>query len=64
MYAMTAARMFLPASSCALIVDKGEDVPKAFDERLRAMGEEMLWSRNCNGNSTRALNIYSGRRIG
>ncbi|ORX34975.1 Ribokinase-like protein [Kockovaella imperatae] len=63
-YAMTAARMFLPPSKCALVVDQGQDFPLDFKDQLMSMGEDMFWFRECQGASTRALNMYSGRRIG
>jgi hypothetical protein len=64
MPAMTAARMFLPPTHCGLIVDKGDDFPDVFKDRLVAMGKEMVWFRRREGPTTRALNIYSGSEIG
>ena len=61
---MVAARMFLPASRCAMIVDEGEDFPDRFKKKLLAFGQEMIWFRKRSGKTTRALNIYTGPSIG
>jgi hypothetical protein len=56
--------MFLPPKHCALIVDHGTDFPPEFVAELKAFGEEMTWFRPRQDKTTRALNIYSGSRIG
>lgn len=61
---MVAARMFLPAEHCALIVDQGTDFPAHYVAELKRFGEDMTWLRPREGKTTRALNIYSGSRIG
>jgi len=61
---MTAARLFLPPSSCGLIVDRGDDFPRQFTEKLESLGREMICFRLRAGKTTRALNIYSGTKIG
>lgn len=61
---MTAARHFLPATHCGLLVDTGDDFPDAFRKELKELGEEMIWFRPREGKTTRALNIYSGTKIG
>ncbi|ORY22988.1 Ribokinase-like protein [Naematelia encephala] len=63
-FAMTAARLFLPPSSCSLLVDKGADFPPQFERQLREFGYDMVWFRPRSGPTTRAVNIYSGTRIG
>ncbi|WRT63515.1 uncharacterized protein IL334_000420 [Kwoniella shivajii] len=63
-FAMTAARMFLPPTQCGLLVDRGDDFPDTFTEILEGFGKEMIWFRPRKGKTTRALNIYSGRKIG
>ena len=56
--------MFLPPERCGLIIDKGEDFPPAFEKQILSMGTDMTWFRPRNGKTSRALNIYSGTRIG
>ncbi|WVQ93903.1 hypothetical protein IAU59_000981 [Kwoniella sp. CBS 9459] len=63
-FAMTAARIFLPPTSCALLVDKGPDFPTGMARNLEELGEGMVWFRKREGKTTRALNIYSGGKIG
>ncbi|RSH89473.1 hypothetical protein EHS25_002022 [Saitozyma podzolica] len=63
-HAMTAARLFLPPSHCALLVDRGDDFPQHFADQLEALGADMVWFRRRDGKTTRALNIYSGTAIG
>lgn len=62
--AMVAARQFLPPTHCSLLIDKGDDFPERFVHDLKSLGNEMVWFRDREGRTTRALNIYSGRRIG
>jgi hypothetical protein len=62
--AMTAARQFLPPTHCSLLVDKGYDFPPEFALELHSLGEEMIWFRERKGKTTRAVNIYSGHKIG
>ncbi|ODO00263.1 hypothetical protein I350_06892 [Cryptococcus amylolentus CBS 6273] len=62
--AMIAARQFLPSSHVGLLVDKGSDFPPRFTEDLERLGKDMIWFRHRDGPTTRALNIYSGRKIG
>lgn len=61
---MIAARIFLPASRCSLIVDEGTDFPDKFRDELSTFGKEMIWLRKREQRTTRALNIYSGSIIG
>lgn len=61
---MIAARQFLPPTHCSLLIDKGDDFPERFVHDLKSLGNEMVWFRHREGMTTRALNIYSGRRIG
>nr|XP_019014375.1 uncharacterized protein I206_00457 [Kwoniella pini CBS 10737]OCF53156.1 hypothetical protein I206_00457 [Kwoniella pini CBS 10737] len=61
---MISARMFLPPKQCGLIIDKGYDFPQKFINTLKNYGEEMIWFRNRPDKTTRALNIYSGSKIG
>ncbi|WWC97231.1 hypothetical protein V866_004110 [Kwoniella sp. B9012] len=63
-FAMISSRMFLPPSRCGLIVDKGDDFPSRFTVILKGYGREMIWYRKRKGKTTRALNIYSGGKIG
>ncbi|OWT37613.1 hypothetical protein C362_04631 [Cryptococcus neoformans Bt1] len=63
-FAMIAARQFLPPSHCSLLVDKGEDFSDKFVHDLESLGKEMVWFRHREGKTTRALNVYSGRQIG
>ncbi|WVF66282.1 hypothetical protein IAT40_001022 [Kwoniella sp. CBS 6097] len=63
-FAMTAARIFLPPTSCALLVDRGSDFPSEMAHVLEGLGDEMVWFRERQGKTTRALNIYSGGKIG
>lgn len=62
--AIVCARIFLPAKHCGLIIDVGTDFPKAFKDELSSFGHEMIWFRDREGLTTRALNIYSGHSIG
>ena len=62
--AMTAARHFLPPSHCSLLVDAGDDFSPRFRAELEGLGEGMTWFRHREGKTTRALNIYSGSKIG
>ncbi|KIR69343.1 hypothetical protein I314_00453 [Cryptococcus bacillisporus CA1873] len=62
--AMVAARQFLPPTHCSLLIDKGDDFPERFVHDLKSLGNEMVWFRHREGRTTRALNIYSGQRIG
>jgi hypothetical protein len=62
--AMTAARLFLPPANCGLIVDRGIDFPNRFARELEALGDEMMFYRSRQGDTTRALNSYSGSKIG
>lgn len=59
---MCAARLFLPPSHIGFIVDCGTDFPTHFRERLESLGIAQFRSRD--GLTTRALNIYSGQKIG
>nr|ODO01320.1 hypothetical protein L204_02048 [Cryptococcus depauperatus CBS 7855] len=61
---MVAARQFLLPAHCGIVVDQGTDFPQAFVDELERLGKEMIWLRRRNGKTTRALNIYSGHRIG
>ncbi|WVQ72340.1 hypothetical protein IAR50_001891 [Cryptococcus sp. DSM 104548] len=63
-FAMVAARQFLPPSHVGLLVDKGSDFPQAFVQDLEKLGKDMIWFRHRDGPTTRALNIYSGQKIG
>ncbi|WWC85671.1 uncharacterized protein L201_000537 [Kwoniella dendrophila CBS 6074] len=63
-FAMISARMFLPSTHCGLLVDRGDDFPDSFTETLTNFGEDMVWYRPREGKTTRALNIYSGNKIG
>ncbi|OCF71347.1 hypothetical protein I204_07974 [Kwoniella mangroviensis CBS 8886] len=56
--------MFLPPSQCGLIVDRGDDFPSKFTNILKGYDKEMIWFRPRKGKTTRALNIYSGGKIG
>ncbi|WWD22808.1 hypothetical protein CI109_107302 [Kwoniella shandongensis] len=58
------ARAFLPPTHCGLIVDRGDDFPEQFARDLESFGSEMVWFRHRTGKTTRALNMYSGHRIG
>jgi hypothetical protein len=60
---MAAARMFLPPKYVGYIADVGRDFPPEFRAALENLGE-MVWFRERKGNTTRALNQYSGARIG
>lgn len=60
---MAAARMFLPAAHVGYIVDVGDDFPPEFRRTLEGLGD-MVWFRPRKGNTTRALNQYSGAVIG
>ncbi|BEJ05958.1 hypothetical protein CcaverHIS641_0304800 [Cutaneotrichosporon cavernicola] len=62
LYATVAARQFLPASNVGFIADVGPDFPPAFRQQLEGLGE-MVYFRSRDV-TTRALNIYSGSRIG
>ncbi|WVQ82609.1 hypothetical protein IAT38_004740 [Cryptococcus sp. DSM 104549] len=62
--AMIAARQFLPPTHCGLLVDRGDDFPERFARDLESLGKDMIWFRPREGKTTRALNIYSGQRIG
>ena len=64
MTAMIAARQFLPPSHCGLIVDRGDDFPPEFSSELEGFGKEMVYFRQRDGKTSRALNTYSGKRIG
>lgn len=57
-----AARQFLPPSNVGFIADVGPDFPAAFRQQLEGLGE-MVYFRPREV-TTRALNIYSGARIG
>nr|XP_019048574.1 hypothetical protein I302_02346 [Kwoniella bestiolae CBS 10118]OCF27504.1 hypothetical protein I302_02346 [Kwoniella bestiolae CBS 10118] len=61
---MISARMFLPPSQCGLIIDQGEDFPDHFLNTLMRYGKDMIWFRKREGKTTRALNIYSGGKVG
>ncbi|KAL7420501.1 hypothetical protein Q5752_004451 [Cryptotrichosporon argae] len=63
-YAATAARIFLPPSHVAFIADVGADMPARFEAVLRGFGKGMVWLRPREGLTTRALNMYSGQKIG
>lgn len=60
---MAAARMFLPPAHVGYIADIGDDFPPEFRQTLEALGE-MVWFRPRKGNTTRALNQYSGVTVG
>lgn len=62
-YATCAARQFLPPKLVGFIADIGDDFPSKFRRELEALGE-MVWFRPREGRTTRALNVYSGRRVG
>jgi hypothetical protein len=47
-----------------MIVDKGDDFPPRFTAALENLGKETMYFRPRHGNTTRALNIYSGSKIG
>lgn len=61
--AMIGARLFLPSSNIGLIVDEGQDFPLEFKDQLNILGEGIYW-REREGNTSRALNIYSGPEFG
>lgn len=61
---MTGARIFLPPNHCTLIVDQGADFPAEFEARLKQLGEEMIWFRQREGKTSRAVNVYSGGKVG
>ncbi|WOO84512.1 putative protein [Vanrija pseudolonga] len=63
-YAATAARLFLPPSHVGFIADKAPDFPPAFENKLRKLGQGMVWFRPAEGKTTRALNVYSGAEVG
>ncbi|KAL1406933.1 hypothetical protein Q8F55_006345 [Vanrija albida] len=63
-YAATAARLFLPPSHVGFIADKAPDFPPTFEDTLRRLGDGMVWFRPAEGETTRALNVYSGSKIG
>jgi hypothetical protein len=60
---MTAARMFLPPQHVGYVADVGLDFPAEFRTTLEKLGD-MVWFRPRNGNTTRALNQYSGAVVG
>ncbi|OCF33183.1 hypothetical protein I316_05228 [Kwoniella heveanensis BCC8398] len=47
-----------------MVIDKGSDFPSEMATVLQGLGEEMIWFRERKGKTTRALNIYSGGKIG
>lgn len=59
---MAAARMFLPPRHVGFIVDCGTDFPANFHAKLEALGIAQFRPRE--GLTTRALNLYSGKKIG
>ncbi|KAK4687815.1 hypothetical protein P7C73_g2305, partial [Tremellales sp. Uapishka_1] len=61
---MTCARLFLPSSHVALLIDKGDDFPPAFEATLSSFNPEMTWFRARTGKTTRAVNVYSGTAVG
>ncbi|WVR03315.1 hypothetical protein IAU60_000306 [Kwoniella sp. DSM 27419] len=63
-FAMTAARAFLPPTHCGLLVDCGPDFPPHMAETLESLGRDMIYFRARTSPTTRAVNIYSGGAIG
>lgn len=61
---MIGARLFLPPSHVGLIVDRGPDMPEAFQKQLIDALDEGIWWRDRPEGTTRALNMYSGGKIG
>lgn len=61
---MVATRLFLPAGQCGMVVDKGSDFPSHFEQQLQAYGDDMVYFRQRDGLTTRAVNMYSGTKIG
>jgi hypothetical protein len=57
------SRLFLSPSHIELVVDKGSDFPPTFNEQLQVLDEGVYW-REREGQTTRALNVYSGGEIG
>lgn len=63
-YAASSARLFLPAQNVGFIVDCGPDLPNEYREELGRLGEGTVWFRPRTEPTTRALNLYSGGRVG
>lgn len=55
--------MFLPATHVAFIADVGPDLSPAFRDMLNVLGDT-VWFRPRDGQTTRAVNQYTGRKIG
>lgn len=64
MYAASSARLFLPQQNVGYIVDSGPDFPETFRTELGRLGERTVWFRPRQEATTRALNMYSGGRVG
>ncbi|GAA6000030.1 hypothetical protein JCM10207_006020 [Rhodosporidiobolus poonsookiae] len=60
-YAMVGARVFLPPTRVGILVDRGNDWPKAVEDELREYGEAMwVYRDKPDEPTTRALNLYRG----